>query len=66
MYRQEIEEACQKDAEMQALITAIRKNLWPRKPAGNTNNKFVIHTSLNIYTRNLIKNISIQYNKTIK
>jgi hypothetical protein len=39
MYRQEIEEACQKDAEMQALITAIRKNRWPRKPAGNTNNK---------------------------
>ena len=38
MYRQEIEEACQKDAEMQALITAIRKNRWPRKPAGNTNN----------------------------
>ena len=38
MNRQEIEEACQKDAEMQALITAIRKNRWPRKPAGNTNN----------------------------
>ena len=36
MNRQEIEEACQSDAEIQALIVAIRTNCWPGKPAGKT------------------------------
>ena len=36
MNRQEIEEACQSDAEIQALIAAIRTNCWPGKPAGKT------------------------------
>ena len=36
MNRQEIEEACQRDAEIQALIAAIRTNCWPGKPAGKT------------------------------
>ncbi len=33
MNRPEIEQACQNDAEIQALITAIKTNLWPEKPA---------------------------------
>ena len=36
MNRQEIEDACQKDAEIQALIAAIRTNCWLGKPAGKT------------------------------
>ena len=36
MNRQEIEKACQIDAEIQALIAAIRTNCWPEKPAGKT------------------------------
>ena len=36
MNRQEVEEACQRDAEIQALIAAIRTNCWSGKPAGKT------------------------------
>ncbi|CAB4035245.1 Transposon Ty3-G Gag-Pol poly, partial [Paramuricea clavata] len=42
MNRQEIEEAYQKDLEMQALITAIRKNRWPRNQTGHICNELTV------------------------